>query len=200
MVKVFLIRHGQTNDNAQKKYSGFSDPPLNEQGIQQSQKLAVRLRGLEIDRVYSSDLKRAYQTARIIFGERPIQQLSGLREMNFGLFEGLTHKEIMKCHPELYRRWIANPQKQSIPQGEPWQEFQRRVAQQLSAIIDENPGKTLAVVTHSGPIRVLLCQALQYDAAMFWQIEQNSAALNIIDYSTGSAPLAVTINDTAHLS
>ncbi|MFH1882917.1 MAG: histidine phosphatase family protein [Planctomycetota bacterium] len=200
MVRLILIRHGETNFSSQNRYCGFSNPPLNNKGIRQSEKLAVRLKDTKIDKVYSSDLIRAYQTAKIIFGDNPIEKTPDLREMNFGLFEGLKYEQLVGKYPELYRDWVDNPEKIKTPNGEGLRDLSKRVEEKLSIIVSQHKDKTLAVVAHGGPIRVVLCKALNFDLKIFWQIEQRLGALNIIDYSEESPPIVVKMNDVSHFS
>jgi broad specificity phosphatase PhoE len=173
---------------------------LNNKGIWQSKKLAAKLKDIRIDKVYSSDLIRAYQTAKIIFKNNSIEKLADLREMNFGLFEGLKYQDIVRKYPTLYRDWVDNPEKVRIPAGEGLKDLSKRVKERLSFILSQYEGKTLAVVTHGGPIRVILCDALKFDVNMFWKIRQEIGALNIIDYAKESAPVVVKMNGTSHLS
>lgn len=194
MTRLILIRHGQTDYNLEKRYCGFSDPPLNDKGMEEVKTLAVRLRGLRINKVYSSNLRRAYGTARLIFKSEPIEKSSDFREMNFGIFEGLNYKEIVKKYPKLYRDWIKNPIEVNIPKGERLKELSKRVRKKISSILSQYKGKAIAVVTHSGPIRVILCDALRYDLEAFWQIEQDHCALSIIDYEQRSSPVVVMQN------
>ncbi len=173
---------------------------MNNEGIRQSEKLAVRLKDTKIDKVYSSDLIRAYQTAKIIFDDNPIEKTPDLREMNFGLFERLKYEQIIGRYPRLYRDWVDNPEKVKTPNGEGLGDLSKRVEERLSFILSQHKDRTLAVVTHSGPIRVVLCKALKFDLKMFWQIEQRLGALNIIDYSEESPPIVVKMNDVSHFS
>lgn len=199
MTRLILIRHGETDYNLQNRYCGFTNPPLNNSGILQSKRLAAGLKDIRIDKVYSSDLKRAYQTAEIIFENNPIEKLADFREMNFGIFEGLRYEEIAKTHPKLYRNWISNPVKVKIPNGEGLKDLRKRVKQGLSFILSQNKDRTIALVAHGGPIRVVLCEALKFGLKMFWLIGQEFAALNIIDYVKESQALVLRLNDTSYL-
>jgi len=200
VTRLILIRHGETDYSLQKRYCGFSDPSLNNKGIWQSKKLADRLVGLSSVKVYSSDLKRAYETAKIIFKNNSIEKAADFREMNFGLFEGLKYEEIVRRYPKLYRHWVDNPENVKIPNGEGLKDLRKRVKERLSLILSQQPGKTLAIVTHSGPIRVILCDALKLGLNMFRQIGQETGALNIIDYAKESSLIVVKINDVSGLS
>ena len=173
---------------------------LNKKGIWQSKKLADGLGDLSPVKVFSSDLKRAYETAKIIFRNNSIEKVVDFREMNFGLFEGLKYEEIVRKYPKLYRDWVDNPEKIKIPNGESLSNLRKRVKERLSFILSQQEGKTLAVVTHGGPIRVILCGALKSDLNMFRQIGQKIGALNVIDYAEESSPAVVKMNDTSYLS
>ena len=199
MTRLILIRHGETDYNLQNRYCGFSNPCLNDKGISQSRSLAMRLSDYKIDRVYSSDLKRALQSAKIIFKNYHIEEMADFREMNFGIFEGLKYEEIIKKYPEIYQEWIDNPMCTRVPEGEGLKELTRRVIEQVDRIISQYKDKTIAIVTHGGPIRKILCTSLGYGMDMFWQIEQDIAALNIIEYSKELIPAIIKMNDTSHL-
>lgn len=200
MTRLILIRHGETDYGLQHKYCGFSNPPLNNNGIYQSEKLAAKLKGIEIDKVYSSDLKRAYESTSIIFKDNPIEKIVNFREMNFGILEGLRYEEILQKHPEIYKDWINNPLKVRIPNGESLRDLSKRVKERLSFILARHRDEIIAVVTHAGPIRVILCDILNYSLKDFWRIEQDVAAYNIIDYSGKLEPRVIKMNDTSCLS
>src|SRR5262245_20902625 len=117
--RLFLIRHGETDYGRQKKYSGFTDVPLNSRGIAQAKRLLQRLADQAIDAIYASPLQRAYDTARLVFENRPqtVQRLADLKEIHFGLWEGLTNEDVMAHYPEVYRQWLEAPESVAIPGG-----------------------------------------------------------------------------------
>lgn len=198
MKRLILIRHGETDYSSEGRYCGYSDPPLNKKGIWQAERLAERLKRLNVDKVYSSDLKRAVETAKIIFKDKSIGELQDFREINFGIFEGLKYEEIIKKYPKLYRTWLDNPAMVEIPGGEALRGLSKRVRKRLSLILSQHKDGEIALVAHGGPIRVILCDALKVSLEAFWQIEQDIGALNIIDYPARLLPVIVAINDTTH--
>ncbi len=119
MTRILLVRHGRTEDAAARRYSGRRDVPLDEYGREQARILAGRLAGEAIDLALTSDLARAVLTAGIILGGRPVSAVPDprLREIDFGLWEGLTHEEILARDGEAYRRWLDDPMA-PIPSGE----------------------------------------------------------------------------------
>ena len=182
MARLVLIRHGETDYNLEKRYCGFSNPSLNDNGIRQAKVLADKLKNVGIDKIYSSDLERAYETARIVFKNRSIEKTEDFREMNFGIFEGLKSEEILEKYPKLYREWIDDPDKIELPEGEGLKDLSKRVKEKLPLIIPQDNDITIALVTHGGPIRIILCDAFKFDLKMFWQMKQEVGSLNMVDY------------------
>ncbi|MDD5495754.1 MAG: histidine phosphatase family protein [Candidatus Omnitrophica bacterium] len=199
MKRLILIRHGETDCNLEARYCGFCNFPLNEKGVWQSRKLAARIKRFRIDKVYSSDLKRACQTSEILFRKAKIEKFPDLREINVGIFEGLRYEEIAERHGRLYKKWLADPFGVKIPEGESFTEMRTRVRKRLAFIASTNAGKTVAIISHGGPIRVVLNDALGRGPKRFWEITLDNCALSIIDFSAKRKPRAVKINDTAHL-
>ena len=204
-VKLLLIRHGESDGNVQRKFSGFKDVDLTEKGIWQAERLAYRLKGLQVDVVYCSDLKRAIHTADIVFGNRNIDMLTNphLREMNFGIWEGMTFEEIKIKEGAKFTSWMENPDERSIiPQGESLAILNERVMTGVNRILQEHKNeakdKTIAIVCHGGAIRIILCNVLNLELKNLWFIKQNSTALNIIDYYDSRGFISL-LNDTSHL-
>lgn len=198
MTRLLLIRHGQTDYNLNRRYCGSSDPPLNVSGLSQAKSLAGQLKGFDIRAVYSSDLLRAAQTAGVLFCGHQIKTMPNFREFDFGIFEGLNHLEIMEKYPGPYQDWLADPLHISIPGGEKFADFKKRVDSALSLVISSNRNKTIALVTHSGPIRIILCRALGCGFQRFWAFNYDNAAYSIIAYAKGSAPKVISINSKGH--
>ena len=153
--RLVLIRHGMTDWNRQKRYCGYKDAGLNSLGRRQAGKLRKKLKNTRFDVIYTSDRKRAIQTAMIIFGSARIIKIKDLREMDFGALEGLTHSEAMKKWPVIYKKWLDNPLKNFIPGAERLGFFQKRVKGAIKKIVRFNRGKAIAIVCHGGTIRML---------------------------------------------
>ncbi|MFH1202261.1 MAG: histidine phosphatase family protein [Candidatus Omnitrophota bacterium] len=185
--RLILVRHGQTPYAREKRYCGLSDIGLDDKGIKEAKALRKRLCRKNIQEVYSSDLKRALDFAKIIFENSSIKSTAQLREMNFGIFEGLTYGEIMEKYPEIYTKWLNDPLITRIPRAESWVEFRRRIKRTLIKMIKLNKNKTLAIVTHAGPIRIILSDILR--TKDIWQINPDTASLNIIEYKNKKARL-----------
>ncbi|MGB6606625.1 MAG: histidine phosphatase family protein [Atribacterota bacterium] len=206
-IKLILIRHGESDGNAQRKFSGFQDVDLTEKGIWQAKRLARRLEEASVDIVYCSDLKRARHTAEIIFGDRgkDILVSPNLREINFGAWEGYTFEEVKSKfgYGDEFNHLMENIKPEAaIPQGESLVDLNDRVMAELNNLLKKHEktdkDKTIALVCHGGTIRVILSNALNIGLKNMWNIEQYSTALNIINYYDHKAFVAL-INDTSHL-
>jgi len=178
--RVILIRHGITDWNKKKRYCGCKDVNLSRDGKLEVVKLRKSLKNIIFDRIYCSDRKRALQTRSILFGNSGFTKVKGLREINFGVFEGLRHDEIMEKYPKVYRKWLANPYKIRVPRAESMQVFKKRVKNAIKKIFCFNRGKTIAVVCHGGVIGVLVSSILK--SKDFWRYVPSSASITIVEY------------------
>ncbi len=194
--KLILIRHGETLWNLKKRYCGFRDIGLSAKGKKQAICLKKRLNSCDIYRVYASDRKRAIQTAKIIFAGIKIHKIPNLKEMHFGIFEGLNYREIMKKYPKIYNAWLRRPFGVVIPKGESSISFRKRVTQALKKIISANKNKTIAVVCHGGSISTFITGILKSND--FWKHIPHAASINIIEEKNNSLKVKV-FNDTTHL-
>jgi len=194
MTRLFLLRHGETDFSHSRRYCGSLDISLNAHGHAQAELVAGSLKGKFFDAVYTSDLCRTVETAQIVFPGVPVIQQSCFREMTFGILEGLTYEEAVHQHLDIYQRWLEDPWEVSLPGAEIFEVFFRRVMEGLRAIVKANPGRSIALVSHGGPIRVILSQALERGFQEFWSIRQDTAALNVIDYHEGKPAEVRVIN------
>jgi broad specificity phosphatase PhoE len=157
MLHVFLVRHAETDWNADHRYQGHSDPPLNANGLTQARGLAVRLATQKIDLIFSSDLLRARQTAEMVAAQRGIELRSDvrLREMNFGILEGFTFDQALQRWPDMISRWLAD-YNQPPDGAEGIDEFNRRVLLAWEDVSLIGPDLTVLIVAHGGPLRTIL--------------------------------------------
>ncbi len=196
MAKLILIRHGQTTWNSRKKYSGFIDIGLSKKGRLQAARLYERLKNEKIHKVYVSDRKRAIQTAEIAFRGIKAERVPDLREIHFGVFEGLTYKEAMKKYPIIYKKWLKDPFSITIPKGENLKDFAKRVSNALRKIICLNRNKTVVVVSHGGAISIFISSIRRTNE--FWSQIPSSASISIVNYENGKAKIQL-FNDIEHL-
>ena len=159
---LFLIRHGETEWNKILRYQGQTDIDLNETGFNQARLLSKRLKDEKIDRIYSSDLKRAANTAAIVAKPHDLKLIKEkkLREICFGEWEGMNYEEISEKYPEIYKEWRNDPVSVPPPEGETFLEFQKRIIYIINKIKDLHAGERVAIVAHGGTIRVYLAHIL----------------------------------------
>jgi len=154
MTQLILIRHGETDWNRERRFQGQTDIDLNTAGHQQAQRLADALAGERIDHLYSSDLRRALQTAQPTaqrLGLTPVTD-PGLREQHFGPFEGLLASEVPHRLPEVWAQWVRHDPHYEPEGGESLHRFFERVLATLRRIAAAHRGQTLMVVTHGGAL------------------------------------------------
>jgi broad specificity phosphatase PhoE len=200
MLQLFLVRHAETDWNAQRRYQGHSDIPLNENGVNHARQLAVRLQHQDIDLVFSSDLKRALQTSQILMGSREIQIQTDprLRELNFGILEGHTFEEGLARWPDMITAWV---QDNNLPPqgGETIDEFNRRVSSFFDEIRQNYAQQKVLIVSHGGPLRVImqgLLRVTEGSAAVWFNLEHASlTAFQIDDENI----IVDRLNDTGHI-
>jgi broad specificity phosphatase PhoE len=152
--RLLLARHGETDWNAERRWQGHADPPLNELGRSQARALGAALAGRGVTAVYSSDLARAAETARIVADALalPVELRDSLREVDVGEWSGLTTAEIEERFPGAVERRRAGGN--GWEHGEDYDAMGERIGAALAAIAAAHPGETVLVVTHGGPIRM----------------------------------------------
>jgi broad specificity phosphatase PhoE len=217
---LYLIRHGATEWSELKRYSGSSDVPLSEKGIEQVKKASLLImehlasspssintgylrdiHGSSNDRaeadsglrnfrtsglraVYCSDLARAARSAEIIaepHGLIPVQ-LPALRERSFGIWEGMSFLEIKEKYPVEFESWAGNPLEYSPMGGESTIMVKERVIPELDGIVKKHGDEEVAIVAHGGINRIVLCHILGMPLENIFRIEQDYAAVNIIEF------------------
>jgi uncharacterized phosphatase len=146
MTAILLARHGQTDWNRTGRYQGWADPPLNDTGRAQARELADQLRSTPFDAVYSSDLRRARETAEILAEPHgvPVIVEPGLREVNVGAWSGLTRAQVEARFPNGER-----------PRGETREQHTARVLAAAEEIARAHPGERLLLVSHGGTMRAI---------------------------------------------
>ena len=201
MTEILLIRHGETLWNQQGRMQGQHDSPLTVLGLQQAKQLAQRLKGAKFTALYSSDLGRAHQTARCIADQtgHDVVAERGLRERDFGVFEGLTNAEIQQQHPEHYVPFARRDPDYAMPGGESATQFRTRCVGCLEGIAQRHADETLVVVTHGLVLDALYRTACKMALDVPRGFPLMNCSLNTFRYTT-SGWLAVSVCDVTHLA
>jgi molybdenum cofactor cytidylyltransferase len=203
LLQVLLVRHARPAGPGGKRFVGHSDLPLAPAGLEQARRLADRLMkitgGACFDAIYSSDLRRSLQTAEIV-AERcgaPVVAESRLRELDVGLWEGMTLDEAAQKHPAEYQRREQDLVGQPCPGGESFEELEKRVIPAFLGLVTENMAaghRRILVVGHKGVNRVLLAHFQGSPLADIFSIEQQYCALSQLLVSRdGDGRLRVTV-------
>jgi alpha-ribazole phosphatase len=198
--RLLLVRHGLTEFNSTRRFAGYWDGELTAEGLRQVEKLRDRLAKEKIDAVYCSDLKRAVVTAEVIASGREVEivRCSELREINYGVCDGLTFEEIGQRYPELRESIINFSLELSFPGGESFREFIARTSKFLGRLNKHTEEQTILIVAHGGPIRVLVCELLGIDQSHWRQFRCDNASLSIVETYPQRVILSL-FNDTSHL-
>jgi alpha-ribazole phosphatase len=173
MLKIILARHGESTANKRMQYAGHWDCPLTEEGKRQAQKLALELEKEDIDAIYSSDMKRALDTACCIVQGRPLEIIKEplLRELHFGAWEGLIYEEIGQGWGKLRDKWLSNPIEFAPPKGETLLQLKERALEAFFRITSNHKKGTIILVSHAGPIKCILCHINKLPLSSFWDID-----------------------------
>ena len=194
--RLILVRHGEPDDGVRGRCYGRLDPGLSPDGRAQMQRTWRLLDGLPTTAVYSSPSRRAIESARLRATETPAVTVdAGLREIDFGEFEGLTYREIATRFPERHEEWMTGPTQVAFPGGERFAAMAARVRAALDWIRRNHAGGTVVIVSHGGVNRVALAEALALDRRHIFRLAQAYACVNVIDY-IGEEPIVRVMNAT----
>lgn len=199
MTKVFLVRHGETDWNVQRRYQGSSNIELNTNGRTQAQKLTETLAQKTISHIYSSDLTRVIETAvHAGISRDSIILEPRMQEIHFGKFEGLTHAEVAETYPDELDAWDKD-RENNVHGGEKMSEVVARVTSFYEHLRDDYiDGEHILCFAHGGTIAIFLAIAMGVPPHKWWQfLIENTALTEINLYDTGS--MLKKFNETHHL-
>ena len=197
--RLILIRHGETRWTREKRYQGSTDIFLTPKGKRQARAAAKRLLARGVDILYTSSLTRARETgaaiARVI--RKKPQAAPRLNEINFGTWEGKTAAELLKTKDKAFRRWERG-EWVTPPGGESKAAFRNRIAGFLREVLKRHQGKTMALVSHGGPIKMMIYHLLKLSSLSLWAFRVDPASISVVEVAPRFAQL-VSLNDTSHL-
>lgn len=200
MLKLILVRHGETEWNVQHRYQGQTDIPLSSVGIRQAELAAERLSGEKIDTLYASDLKRAWQTANFIAEkvDLPVCAERRLREMSFGVLEGLTWDEAEEKYPEMLKTWLED-YNQPPNGGERLDTFSERVLSLRDDLLKKHDDQTVLLVSHGGILTELFRISLDVPVERRWAFSLDNASISELWLGNDGYPILKKMNETCHL-
>lgn len=197
---IYLVRHAESEANASGVFSGHYDAPLTPKGRRQATALARRLAGTPIDRIVSSDLKRALETARLLSSERgiPVDTEARLREMHYGEWEGKTQEQISAQYGVDWEAVMRPSADFRIPGGESLAELRARVHAVYREVVAAHPEQTVVLLTHGNAKAALLGALLDLPYKNSWRFQIANTGLTQLRDIDGT-PVIQSVNDTAHL-
>jgi broad specificity phosphatase PhoE len=195
-LRLILVRHASSTWNDERRIQGQLDPPLSEKGRGQAERLGTRFRGATVAGFYSSDLRRAVETAAAIGKE--LGREPELREVALGEWEGLNREEITARYPKEWESWRQHPQWDIVPGGEGAAAFEGRVGAVLDRLLARHRSGRVIVVTHGGVIQVAILRTVGRSSNGLFPFTISNTSLTVLE---GSPERLVVgrVNDTCHL-
>ncbi|MFN0140229.1 MAG: histidine phosphatase family protein [Pyrinomonadaceae bacterium] len=203
--RLYLIRHGQSDGNAEGRFGGHGPTPLSKLGVEQAERTAKLLAKEEINAIYSSDLLRAVQTAEPLAEllDLKINKSAAFRERNVGVLEGLTFDECKEKYPRDYYALVHRHVNYAITGGESYRQLLRRVSSELRSILRKHPHERVAIFSHTGVLCYLtlfLIGAIQRDTKQTPWIITSNCGINRFEVRGLRNVRVLTLNDTRHLT
>jgi broad specificity phosphatase PhoE len=199
--RIFLVRHGATMLTAEDRFAGSTDVKLSDEGRAQASRLAERLSLEKIAAVYASGMSRTQETARILAAPHQLEVVPrpGLREISHGHWEGMTRAEVEAAWPVEADEWENDPFTFAPAGGESGLAVTARALPALIDMVREHPEQQIIAVSHKATIRLILSSLLGFDPRRYRDnLDQQPAALNIIDFRDPSRARLMLFNDTSH--
>ena len=186
---IYLVRHGQTLWNIEKRFQGHSDSPLTETGRNQAIGAGQKLADRPLSHAYASPSPRTMETARLVLGKRnlTITQEPRLREIYLGPLEGVTYDDALKSHPKAAKAFWERPHLFNVEGAENAQQVQTRVVESLGEIAKAHPGESLLVVSHGVAIKTALAWFMGHDISKLHEVAlPENGSITTLTLSNGS--------------
>ena len=203
MANIYIIRHCETNANAEKRLQGHIDIDINELGAKQLKALSQRFKDIDLDAVFTSPLTRAKKTAEAVTNDKsiPININEGLIELHCGVYENMPYAEIGEKFPDFFDIWFNRPWDFAPENGEKMTDAYERIWQTVTDICKSHKDQNVAIVTHGGIIRCLLCKVLKNDITKLTEIPfSENTAVSLLKFNHNMNCDVVYFNDSSHLT
>lgn len=199
MIEIYLTRHGQTMWNLEKRFQGCKNSELTTVGIKQAEALRDKLSDMDIDVIYASPIKRAYETAKIVKGTKSAQLIvdDRLKEINFGDYEGYTEEELLnEGRGTELEKIFSGEMNVRAPHGESVKEIYSRVKDFFEELVSKEDGKKVLVVTHGLALKVIISY-LKNDGS-FYDTVMGQASLSKVVIDNGNIKIEY-LDDSEHM-
>jgi broad specificity phosphatase PhoE len=200
-MRLYLVRHGETEYNRHDIFRGLKDIPLNDTGLRQARAAAECLKDMDFEAFYSGPLQRSYDTASAIAEPHgaSVQLLSNLQDIDYGEWTGKTVDQVREAFPEIFQTWRNDPAQVTFPGGESLRDASARVQRGFEILAERHPDGNVLAVGHKMVNRLLLCTILGAAIGCMWHIEQMNGGINVIETGPRGYML-MQLNDTCHLT
>lgn len=181
-MRIFCVRHGETNWNRLGYFQGQTDIPLSAKGMEQAEAAGQAMASLAIDRVWSSDLSRARQTAEKIASHHglSVEEEPLITEIDHGEWEGRNASQIEESWPGMLKLWHDEPHNVTMPGGEDLEQLRERAVRGFASIADKG-GKNVVLVSHDALLKVLLCSWLDSPLSSFWKFQLGNCSITVVE-------------------
>ncbi len=198
--EIYLIRHGETTWNFEKKIQGQLDSPLTDIGIQQGHLLGERMIKINPDVIYTSNLKRAIDTANLLNEniKKEIVVLPSLKERNWGIFQGATWERIKNFYPKQYKFYKNDSKNYVVPNGESYAQVLKRITDTLDFLVSKKKYRKIVIVTHGGIISPLIREILSLPYESYRRLRISNSSITKLVYNELGTSI-ITIGDISHL-
>jgi broad specificity phosphatase PhoE len=200
-LRLLVVRHGGTEWTGQRRFTGSRDLPLSEAGVARGEAVASALAGRSLEAIYASPLERARTTAELIAKPHrlDVRVSAAFRDVAFGAWEGLTADAVARGFPEAWTRWGDTPDTVPDHGGESISDVASRVAGGIAGLQQAHAGRTVAVVTHAIPVRLVVLAALGLGLDRLWSVDASPAGITELEYAREWVTVH-RMNTLAHLS
>jgi len=199
MTKIYIVLHGETLWNKEEVFRGRKDIPLNEIGEKQAELVGVYFKDKKISRIVSSPLTRAVQTAKAIEKTTgiSIEIKQEFTDINFGIWEGLSIREVERSHATDFKIWKQSPEKLMVRGGETLETVRARISTGLADMISTDDS-AIIIVTHRVICKLIVLHLLKIGSEHFWDMKYDPASVTLMERNNNQFTLVVS-NDTCHL-
>jgi broad specificity phosphatase PhoE len=200
-MRLIIVRHGESEWNRIHRYQGQLDAPLSDLGLRQAEALATRLKGEQIDEMYSSPLQRAALTAKAIAAyhpDVPFTFAEELLEIHHGEWQGKFADEIVASYADGLREWREHPTRSQMPGGESFSNVLKRTLDFREAIYERHRDETVLISTHDVVVKILVADALGMNMDRINRIWVTNASISVIEYGS-DLPYLVSLSEACHL-
>ncbi len=200
MIRLYLIRHGETEWNKARRFQGWTDIELSDEGKSQAALLGERFKKIDVDEIYSSPLKRAVETAKAIADNKNIEikMNENFKEINFGEWEGLTATEISQKFGSGFDEFIKYPEMGSFPGEMSFDNVTERIKRGLKEVIDGKDDKNIVIVSHGGIVRLIIKYLMGFEGEWYNKTWIDNTSVSIVEIRKNGNLMRV-LNDYSHL-